>query len=101
MAAKHSLNAKLYDALGKEDATTVKQLCEDLDEHGLHILTINDDPVLQAATFANMPDLVLGLLENLPDRHFDKLTPQNHVGNTIQVLAQEGMASNFSESLFI
>ncbi|XP_030972744.1 ankyrin repeat-containing protein At5g02620-like isoform X3 [Quercus lobata] len=83
MAEKHSLNAKLYDALGKEDATTVKQLCEDLDEHGLHILTINDDTVLQAATFAKMPDLVLGLLEDLPDRHFDKLTRQNHVGNTI------------------
>lgn len=83
MAAKHSLNAKLYDALGKVDATTVKQLCEDIDEHGLHILTINDDTVLQAATFAKMHDLVLGLLEDLPDHHFDKLTRQNHVGNTI------------------
>uniref|UniRef100_A0A7N2LRE7 Ankyrin repeat-containing protein n=1 Tax=Quercus lobata TaxID=97700 RepID=A0A7N2LRE7_QUELO len=39
--------------------------------------------VLHAATFANIPDLVLGLLEDLPDRHFDKLNRQNHVGNTI------------------
>jgi ankyrin repeat protein len=83
MEEKHSLNAKLYDALRKKDADMVKQLCEDVDEHGLHILTIHDDTVLQAATYAKTPDLVLRLLEDLPDRHLDKLTRQNHVGNTI------------------
>jgi ankyrin repeat protein len=61
----------------------VKQLCEDVDQHRLHILTIHDDKVLQAAAYANKPDLVLRLLEDLPDRHLDKLTRQNHIGNTI------------------
>ena len=52
MEEKLSLNAKLYDALLKKDTDMVKQLCEDVEEHGLHILTIHDDTVLQAAAYA-------------------------------------------------
>ena len=39
--------------------------------------------MLQAATYAKKPSLVLRLLQELPDRHFDKLTRQNLAGNTI------------------
>ncbi|KAK7831739.1 hypothetical protein CFP56_027078 [Quercus suber] len=80
---KYRLNAKVYDALQKEDEKEVIKLCEDFEEHGLHILTIHDDTVLQAATYARKPDLVLRLLQDLPERHLDKLTRQNLVGNTI------------------
>ncbi|XP_065626108.1 protein ACCELERATED CELL DEATH 6 [Quercus suber] len=83
MARPQKLNAKLYKALQSEDTGTVEQLCEDVDERGLHILTIHEDTVLQVASYASKHDLVLRLLEELPNRHLDKLTRQNHVGNTI------------------
>ena len=85
MARTQILNAKLYKALQSEDTRTVEQLCEEVDEHGLHILTIHDDTVLQVASYAKKHDLVLKLLEELPDRHLDKLTRQNHIENTIQL----------------
>ena len=83
MAEKHRLNALVYDALRREDEEKVIKLCEDFEEQGLHILTVHDDTVLQAATYAKKPTLVLRLLQELPDRHFDKLTRQNLAGNSI------------------
>lgn len=83
VAEKHGLNALVYDALRREDEEMVIKLCEDFEEQGLHILTVHDDTVLQAATYAKKPSLVLRLLQELPDRHFDKLTLQNLAGNTI------------------
>ena len=44
---------------------------------------IHDDTVLQVATYAKKPSLVLRPLQDLPDCHLDKLTCQNHTGNTI------------------
>ncbi|KAG6695435.1 hypothetical protein I3842_09G097000 [Carya illinoinensis] len=83
-AKKHGLNAKLYKALLKEEATDkVKELCGDVEEKGLHILTIHDDTVLHAATYSKQSRLVLDLLEALPPDHLDKMTRQNHQGNTI------------------
>ena len=78
---KYRLNAKVYDALQREDEKEAIKLCEDFEEHGLHILTIHDDTVLQAATYTKKPDLVLRLLQDLPE-HLDKLTCQNLYGNT-------------------
>ena len=83
MQEKNRLNALVYGALQREDEDTVIKLCEDFEEQGLHILTIHDDTVLQAATYAKKPSLVLRLLQDLPDRHLDKLTRQNLAGNTI------------------
>ena len=83
MQEKNRLNALVYGALQREDEDTVIKLCEDFEEQGLHILTVHDDTVLQAATYAKKPSLVLRLLQELPDRHFDKLTRQNLAGNSI------------------
>ena len=83
MTRTQKINADLYKALQSEDTRTVEQLCEEVEERGLHILTIHDDTVLQVASYAKKHDLVLKLLEELPDRHLDKLTRQNHIGNTI------------------
>ena len=44
---------------------------------------IHDDTVLQAATYAKKPSLVLRPLQDLPDCHPDKLTCQNLAKNTI------------------
>ena len=68
VAEKHRLNALVYDALRREDEEKVIKLCEDFEEQGLHILTVHDDTVLQAVTYAMKPSLVLRLLQELPDR---------------------------------
>ncbi|KAG2688458.1 hypothetical protein I3760_09G096100 [Carya illinoinensis] len=78
----HKLNAELYQALLIEDAEKVKELCS-TGEQGLHILTIHDDTVLHAATYSKQTQLVLHLLDELPPQHLDKMTRQNHQGNTI------------------
>ena len=83
MAEKHSLNAKLYKALENNETETVSQMCEEVDEHGLHILTILDNTVLHMATYANKSELVLRLLQELPNHHLDKLGRQNQLGDTI------------------
>ena len=93
MTRTQKINADLYKALQSEDTRTVEQLCEEVEERGLHILTIHDDTVLQVASYAKKHDLVLKLLEELPDRHLDKLTRQNHIGNTI---LHEAAISNYS-----
>ena len=77
MLEKHSLNAQLYEALEKDETEIVSQICEEVDEHILHILTILDNTVLHMATDANITPLVLRLLDELPNCHLDKLTHQN------------------------
>ncbi|KAG7963034.1 hypothetical protein I3843_09G097600 [Carya illinoinensis] len=79
----HKLNAELYQALLSEDAGKVKELCSTVAEQGLHILTIHVDTVLHAATYSKQNQLVLDLLDDLPPQHLDKMTRQNHKGNTI------------------
>ena len=83
MAEKHSLNAKLDKALENNETETVSQTCEEVDEHGLHILTILDNTVLHMANYANKSELVLRLLQELPNHHLDKLGRQNQLGDTI------------------
>ncbi|KAF5474876.1 hypothetical protein F2P56_006730, partial [Juglans regia] len=79
----HKLNAELYEALLSGDADKVKELCARAPEQGLHILTIHDDTVLHVATYSKQAQLVLDLLDDLPPQHLDKMTRQNHQGNTI------------------
>ena len=83
MAEKHSLNAKLYKALENNETEIVSQMCEEVDEHGLHILTSLDNTVLHMPTYANKSELVLRLLQELPNHHLDKLGRQNQLGDTI------------------
>ncbi|KAG6641810.1 ankyrin repeat-containing protein At5g02620-like [Carya illinoinensis] len=79
----HKQNAELYETLLSEDVEKVKELCAKVEEQGLHILTIHDDTVLHAATYSKQTQLVLDLLDDLPPQHLDKMTRQNHKGNTI------------------
>lgn len=83
MNVKHDFNGKLYHALLSEEVEKVKELCKGVDEGGLHVLTIHDDTVLHAATYAKQSDLVIHLLDELPAQHLDKMTRQNHQGNTV------------------
>ncbi|KAB1201568.1 hypothetical protein CJ030_MR0G003163 [Morella rubra] len=83
MNVKHDFNGKLYHALLSEEVEKVKELCKGVDEGGLHVLTIHDDTVLHAATYSKQPALVTHLLDELPAQHLDKMTRQNHQGNTI------------------
>ncbi|XP_041023316.1 ankyrin repeat-containing protein At5g02620-like [Juglans microcarpa x Juglans regia] len=80
---KHKRNGELYRALLNDKTKKVKKECAKVDEQGLHILTIHDDTVLHAATYSRKSRLVLDLLEALPPDHLDKMTRQNHQGNTI------------------
>ncbi|XP_018822927.2 ankyrin repeat-containing protein At5g02620-like isoform X1 [Juglans regia] len=83
IALKHKKNVDLYRALLNDETEKVKKECAEVDEQGLHILTIHDDTVLHAATYSKQSRLVLDLLEALPNAHLDKMTRQNHQGNTI------------------
>ncbi|RVW45937.1 Ankyrin repeat-containing protein ITN1 [Vitis vinifera] len=77
------LNRELYKALMKGDEKEVIQLCLSIPEGPVHIMTIHMDTVLHMATYSKQADLVLKLLENLPETHLNKLTLQNDAGNTI------------------
>ncbi|KAJ9689817.1 hypothetical protein PVL29_012471 [Vitis rotundifolia] len=77
------LNRELYKALMKGDEKEVIQLCLSIPEGPVHIMTIHMDTVLHLATYSKQADLVLKLLENLPETHLNKLTLQNDAGNTI------------------
>ncbi|XP_042940464.1 uncharacterized protein LOC122275463 isoform X1 [Carya illinoinensis] len=83
IASKHKKNVDLYRALLDDKTKKVKKECARFDEHALQILTIHDDTVLHAATYAKQSRLVLDLLEALPSAHLDRMTRQNHQGNTI------------------
>ncbi|KAL6333854.1 hypothetical protein AAG906_031152 [Vitis piasezkii] len=83
MDAYDKLNRELYEALMKGDEKEVIQLCLSIPEGPVHIMTIHMDTVLHMATYSKQADLVLKLLENLPETHLNKLTLQNDAGNTI------------------
>ncbi|KAK3017725.1 hypothetical protein RJ639_003081 [Escallonia herrerae] len=80
---KHELNRKPYDALLKEDKDKVIELCQNIPEGRLHVLTIHDDTVLHMATYSKQEDLVCNLLDKLSEHHSDKLMHQNKLGNTV------------------
>ena len=77
------LNGELYKALLNEDSEKMMELCERIDHHAFHILTIHNDTVLHKATYSKQANLVLRLLEALPPHHLSKITCQNDSGNTI------------------
>ncbi|XP_059661987.1 ankyrin repeat-containing protein At5g02620-like isoform X2 [Cornus florida] len=81
--AKHTCNKELYDALITGDEDKVVELCRNIPEGPLHILTIHNDTVLHMATYSKQNDLVLKLLEEFPGSHLDKMSLQNDIGNTI------------------
>nr|TKR79644.1 ankyrin repeat-containing protein [Populus alba] len=67
----------------KGNKKRVAELCQKIQDHALHVITVNDDTVLHMATYAKEASLVENLLDELPRHHLDKLTRQNGVGNTI------------------
>lgn len=77
------LNRELYRALMKGDEKEVIQLCRSIPEGPLWIMTIHMDTVLLMATYSKQAELVLKLLQALPETHLNKLTRQNDAGNTI------------------
>ncbi|ESR37814.1 hypothetical protein CICLE_v10028400mg [Citrus x clementina] len=82
--SKHKINAELYNALLiREDEQKVIELCRKVPDHALYILTIHHDTVLHMATYSKKRNLVLKLLDELPDQYLDKMTRQNQAGNTI------------------
>ncbi|XP_031285356.1 ankyrin repeat-containing protein ITN1-like [Pistacia vera] len=81
---KNFINSELYNALMiQEDEKRVIDLCRKIPDHALHILTVHDDSLLHMATYSKKSDLVVKLLEELPDQYLDKMTRQNKAGNTI------------------
>ncbi|KAA8520151.1 hypothetical protein F0562_014407 [Nyssa sinensis] len=80
---KHKLNKELYAALISGDEREVIELCGQIPEGPLQIITIHNATVLHLATNSKQKDLVLKLLKHLPEDQYDKLTHQNEVGNTI------------------
>nr|XP_034931757.1 uncharacterized protein LOC118062160 [Populus alba] len=80
---KQKINGNLYSALMKGNKKRVAELCQKIQDHALHVITVNDDTVLHMATYAKEASLVENLLDELPRHHLDKLTRQNGVGNTI------------------
>ncbi|KAJ0083752.1 hypothetical protein Patl1_30687 [Pistacia atlantica] len=81
---KHFINSELYNALMiQEDEKRVIDLCRKIPDHALHILTVHDDSLLHMATYSKKSDLVVKLLEELPDQYLDKMTRQNKAGNSI------------------
>uniref|UniRef100_A0A5B7ALN6 PGG domain-containing protein n=1 Tax=Davidia involucrata TaxID=16924 RepID=A0A5B7ALN6_DAVIN len=84
-------NKELYAALMSGDERKVIELCRQIPEGPLHILTIHNDTVLHMATYSKQKELVLNLLKEVPENQSDKLTHQNEIGNTI---LQEAATSN-------
>ncbi|KAA8519460.1 hypothetical protein F0562_013716 [Nyssa sinensis] len=82
-ASKHRRKRKLYHALMSGEETKVFELCKRIPEGPLHIVSIHKDTVLHMATYSKLQDLVLKLLEKLPENESHKLTHQNDRGNTI------------------
>ncbi|KAJ9689812.1 hypothetical protein PVL29_012470 [Vitis rotundifolia] len=80
--ADDELNRKLYIDMMNRDEEEVIKICKNIPEGPLHIMTTHDDTVLQMATYARQADLVLKLLEDLPEAHLSGLIHQNDTGNT-------------------
>ncbi|XP_024035688.1 protein ACCELERATED CELL DEATH 6 [Citrus clementina] len=82
--AKLKINSELYNALMiKQDEQKVIEICRKVPDHALYVFTIHDDTVLHMATYTKKSDLVIKLLDELPDQSLDKMTRQNKAGNTI------------------
>ncbi|XP_057513281.1 ankyrin repeat-containing protein At5g02620-like isoform X2 [Actinidia eriantha] len=79
----HLLNGELYEALMKREDAKVVELCKQIPEGPLHILSIHKDSVLHMATYYGKRELALNLLEMLRNSESDKLTMQNDTGNTM------------------
>nr|GEX89564.1 ankyrin repeat-containing protein At5g02620-like [Tanacetum cinerariifolium] len=76
-------NAELYKALSEGDDAKVCEICRELPDGPFHILTIHRDSVLYIASYYKRNDLVLQLIRQLSQGHYDKLTSKNEAGNTI------------------
>ncbi|XP_052180375.1 protein ACCELERATED CELL DEATH 6-like [Diospyros lotus] len=79
-----SFESDLYKALMSGDENEVIQLCERIPEGGpLYPLTIHNDTVLHMATYSKQENLVLCLLDKLPQSQNGKMDAKNDIGNTI------------------
>ncbi|KAA8520146.1 hypothetical protein F0562_014402 [Nyssa sinensis] len=78
-----SLKEKLYKALVKGEDERVIELCRQSPKGALQTLTVHNDTVLHVATYHKKGELVLKLLEELPQNQHNKLIRQNTAGNTI------------------
>ncbi|GJR88039.1 ankyrin repeat-containing protein [Tanacetum coccineum] len=76
-------NAELYEALSKGDDVKVCEICRELPDGPFHILTIHDDSVLHIACYYKHNNLVLQLINQLPQDQHNKLTIKNGAGNTL------------------
>ena len=79
----HKSNGKLYRALLNEEEQEVINMCNGLEDHALHELTIHKDTVLHKATYSKQANLVSRLFEDLPACHLNKMTRTNQAGNSI------------------
>ncbi|KAI3711151.1 hypothetical protein L2E82_41026 [Cichorium intybus] len=77
------INAVLYKALSEGDDAKVCEICRDLPDGPLHILTIHNDTILHNASYYKRNKLVLQLLNLLPEDQSNKLALKNDAGNTI------------------
>ncbi|XP_030968777.1 uncharacterized protein LOC115989250 isoform X3 [Quercus lobata] len=77
------LNGELYNALLKEEMENVIKLCERVPDRAMHVVTIHKDTVLHLATYSKQAELVLGLMQALPDPLTEKMTCKNDTGNTV------------------
>ncbi|XP_052184031.1 ankyrin repeat-containing protein ITN1-like isoform X2 [Diospyros lotus] len=78
-----SFQSNLYEALMSGDENRVIQLCERVPEGPLYPLTIHNDTVLHMATYSKQENLVLRLLDKLPQSQNGKMDAKNDIGNTI------------------
>ncbi|THG17091.1 hypothetical protein TEA_008169 [Camellia sinensis var. sinensis] len=80
---QHKTNRHLYEALMGGDGKKVIELCKQIPEGPLHILTIHNDTVLHMAIYSKQKQLVRDLLEELHNRDIQNMTLQNDIGNTV------------------
>ncbi|KAJ9566381.1 hypothetical protein OSB04_002347 [Centaurea solstitialis] len=76
-------NGYLYKALSEGDDAKVCDICRELPDGPLHVLTIHNDTVLHIAAYYKRNKLVLKLLSLLPENQPEKLTLKNEAGNTL------------------
>ncbi|GMP75627.1 hypothetical protein CsSME_00032639 [Camellia sinensis var. sinensis] len=80
----HELNRDLYSALMRGDGNKVIEHCKNIPQGPLHKLTIHKDTVLHMATYSKQKQLVLQLLQLLPDEDSNEdIMAENDIGNTI------------------
>ena len=49
---KQKINGNLYSALMKGNKKIVAELCQKIQDHALHVITVTDDTVLHMAAYA-------------------------------------------------